>query len=64
MTGLKGNRQIYLTREIQDCLPKRKFWRGDPESQEQIDSLLPEGPVIFCFIIPLFKRTLKEKKFF
>ena len=31
----------------------RKFWGGDPESRGQIDSLLPEGPVIigFCYTI-------------
>ena len=45
MTGLEGNRQIYLPREIQDRLPKsfcidqgeakvnRNSWGGDPESQ-------------------------------
>ena len=36
MTGLEGNRQLYLPREIQDCLPmsfNRIFWGGDPESQ-------------------------------
>ena len=44
MTGLEGNRQIYLPREIQDRLPKsfycrgtaevnRNPWGGDPESQ-------------------------------
>ena len=79
MTGLEGNRQIYLLQEIQDRLPKsidrgaakvnRNSWAGDPESrgatsigtlgeailnlEGQIDSLLPEGPFIICFIIPL-----------
>ena len=39
MTGLEGNRQIYLPREIQDRLPKRSIevnrnsWGGDPECQ-------------------------------
>ena len=42
MTGLEGNRQIYLLREIQDCISKsfqgaakvkRNFCGGDPESQ-------------------------------
>ena len=44
MTGLEGNRQIYLPREIQDRLPRvsidrgaaevnRNSWGGDPESQ-------------------------------
>ena len=43
MTGLEGNRQIYLPREIQDRLPRvsidqgaaevnRKPWGGDPDS--------------------------------
>ena len=38
MTGLEGNRQIYLPLEIQDRLPKsfasvnRNSWGGDPES--------------------------------
>ena len=45
MTGLEGNRQIYLPRKIQDRLPKILNLKG------QIDSLLPEGPVIICFII-------------
>ena len=26
MTGLEGNRQIYLPREIQDRLPKSFYW--------------------------------------
>ena len=52
MTGLEGNRQIYLSREIQD---------GEAilNLKGQIDSLLPEGPVIICFIIPLYYS--KEK---
>ena len=44
MTGLEGNRQIYLSQEIQDRLSKssidrgaaevnRNSWGGDPESQ-------------------------------
>ena len=46
MTGLEGNRQIYLPREIQDRPPPQEFllteaqprsnrnsWGGDPESQ-------------------------------
>ena len=48
MTGLEGNtcRKISLPREIQDRLPRVSIGRG-------VDSLLPEGPVIICFIIPL-----------
>ena len=37
MTGLEGNRQIYLPREIQYRLPKsfpKTSWGGDPESAE------------------------------
>ena len=30
--------------------------------KEQIDSLLPEGPVIICFVIPLCYS--KEKKYY
>ena len=44
MTGLEGNRHIYLPREIQIASPRvsidrgaadfnRHFWEGDPESQ-------------------------------
>ena len=44
MTGLEGNREICLPREIQDSLPKsfyyrgavnvnKNFWGGDHESQ-------------------------------
>ena len=44
MTGLEGNRQIYLPQEIQDASPRvsidwgtaevnRNFWGGNPESQ-------------------------------
>ena len=44
MTGLEGNRHIYLPREIQDGLIRvfndrgaaelnRHFWGGDPETQ-------------------------------
>ena len=62
MTGLEGNRQIYLLREIQDRLPKStidqgteevniNIWVGDPLKWQK-DSLLPEGPLI-SFIIPL-----------
>ena len=71
-TSLEGNRQIYLPREIQDRLPKSFFLltEAHPSSIQifgeailylkgQIDRLLPEGPVIICFIIPLF--YLKEK---
>ena len=56
MTGREGNRQIYLPREIQDSLPKRLIGTlGEAilNLKGQIDSLLPEGPVIICFIIPL-----------
>ena len=61
MTGLEGNRQIYLPREIQDSGSTKAQRRSIEILGEailnlkgQIDSLLPvEGPVIICFIIPL-----------
>ena len=73
MTGLEGNRQIYLPERFRIASPRvsidrgaakvnRNSWGGDPESQGQIDSLLPEGPVIICFIIPLCYS--KEKNYF
>ena len=40
----------------------RNSWGGDPESQGQIDTLLPKGPVIICFIIPLYKEDTQRKK--
>ena len=67
MTGLEGNRQIYLPREIQDQVQKRfqrNFWEGHPESQGT-NSLLPEGPVIICFIIPLcLEDTQRNRKIY
>ena len=59
MTGLEGNRQIYLPREIQ---PRSIGTLGEAilNLKGQIDSLLPEGPVIISFIIPL--HYSKEKK--
>ena len=47
MTGLEGKRHIYLPLEVQDRLPNSFY------PSRQIDSLLPEGPVIVRFIIPL-----------
>ena len=66
MTGLEGNKQIYLPQEIQEPLPQ-EFLSTEAQTRSielfgkvilklrgQIDSpLLPEGPVIICFIIPL-----------
>ena len=54
MTVLEGNRQIYLPREIQEAILNLKG---------QIDSLLPEGPVIICFIIPLCYSKKKNDYF-
>ena len=71
MTGLEGNKQIYLPREIRDRV---SIDRGEAEVNEtlgeailnlkgQIDSLLPEGPVIICFIIPLCHSKEKNDNF-
>ena len=49
MTGLEGNRQIYLPREIQDRPPRvsiETLGESILNLKGQIDSLLPEGPVI------------------
>ena len=53
MTGCEGNRQIYFPREI--------FGEAILNPKGQIDSPLPEGPVIICFTIHYVKRTLNEK---
>ena len=74
MTGLEGNRQIYLPREIQDRLPKSSIDLGFASVNRtlveailnlkgQIDSLLPKGPVIICFIIPLCHSKEKNDYF-
>ena len=63
-TGLEGNRQIYLPpgdsgSTPQEFLLTQAQLRSVGTLKEailnlkgQIDSLLPEGPVIICFIIP------------
>ena len=61
ITGLEGSRQIYLPLEIQD--PPREFLMTEAQTEisgeailnlkGQIDSLLIEGPIIICFILPL-----------
>ena len=64
MTGLEGNRQIYLPERFRIASPRAPIDRGAAEVNRnsgeailnlkgQIDSLLPEEPVIICFIIPL-----------
>ena len=65
VTGLEGSRQIYLPERFKIASPRvsidrgtakvnRNSWGGDPLNLKgQIDSLLPKGPVIICFIIPL-----------
>ena len=58
MTGPEVNRQTYLLREIQDRLGST-LGEAILNLKGQIDSLLPEGPVIICFIIPLC--SLKKK---
>ena len=73
MTGLGGNRQIYLPKRFRIASPRVSIDRGTAEVNRnpweailnlkgQIDSLLPEGPVIICFIIPL--RYSKKKLLF
>ena len=52
MTGPEVNRQTYLLREIQDRLGST-LGEAILNLKGQIDNLLPEGPVIICFIIPL-----------
>ena len=72
MTGLEGNRQIYLPQRDSGSPPQEfLLTEAQPRSigtlgeailnlKGQIDSLFPEGPVIICFIIPLCYS--KEKK--
>ena len=43
MTGFKGNRQIYLPREIQDRLPKSFFERGAAEVNKNFGGGNPES---------------------
>ena len=62
MTGLEGNRQIYLPRKIQGRLPKSFYWEAILNLNGQIDSLLPEGPVIYLFYYTIM--LLKEKNDF
>ena len=62
MTGLEGNRQIYLPREIQDRLPRvsidqcaagvnRNSWGGNPESQgKRISSSMGMITKNTCFL--------------
>ena len=66
MTGLEGNRQIYLPGEIQGRLPKSldRGWKAILNLKGQIDSLLAEGPVIICLIIPLCLEDTQRKKIF
>ena len=68
MTDLEGNRQIYLPREIQDCLPK-SFARSIEIFGEvilnlkgQIDSLLPEGPSHYLFYYTIMLQGHLKKK--
>ena len=61
MSGLKGNRHIYLPERFRiaslltEAQPRSIGTLGEAilNLKGQIDSLLPEGPVIICFIIPL-----------
>ena len=62
MTGLEGNRLSICPDRFRIASPRlsidrgaakvnRNSWAGDPESHGA--NILPEGPVIICFIIPL-----------
>ena len=62
MTGLEGNGQIYLPGEMTGldflftlALPRSIKTLGEAilNLKGKTDSLLPEGPVIICFIISL-----------
>ena len=64
MIGLESNRQIYLPQEflLTEAQPRLigTFGVVILNLKGQTDSLLPEGLVIICFIIPLC--YLKKKK--
>ena len=69
MTGLKANRPIYL--EIQDRPQDFLLTAAQPRSIEifvkvnlkvQIDSLLPEGPVIIMFYYTIMLRGHSKQK--
>ena len=76
MSGLEGNRQIYFA--LRDSgLPPQEFLltEAQPRSIEifgeailnlkgQIDSLLPEGPFIICFIIPYVTHRKNDYTYF
>ena len=59
MTGLEDNRQINLPEGFRIASLRVSIDRGALGEailnlKGQIDSLLPEGPVIICFIIPFY----------
>ena len=71
MTGLEGNRQIYLPREIQDRLPKRdrgaakvnrNSWGGDPESQgANTSAYYPSDQSLFVLLYHYVTQRTKKK---
>ena len=71
MTGLEGNRQIYLPLEIQDNLPK-SFYKIFGEAILNLGQIDKKGQIAyylrdqseFVLLYQYVKRTLKEKKFF
>ena len=59
MTGLEGNRISICPERFRIASPRVSIHRGADEVlnlKGQIDSLLPEGPVIICFIIPCYPK--------
>ena len=58
MTGLEGNRLSICPKRFRIASPRVSIDQGAAKG----NSLLPEGPVIICFIIPL--HYLKKKWLF
>ena len=64
MTGLEGNRQIYLPRKrFRIDSPRVSIDRGAAEVNRDSWGGDPEGPVIVCFIIPLCYSKKKNNYF-
>ena len=68
-----GRADIFVPRDSQSPPQEFLLTSAPPRSIEifeeailnlkgQIDSLLPEGPVIICFIIPLYSEGTQGKK--
>ena len=61
MTGLEGNRLSIYPERFRIASPR--VGEAILNLKGQIDSLLPEGPVIICFIIPLCYFKKKNEYF-